>query len=177
MSDARRQAEQLEVRISELRAAEYPTAAELAELESARETAAALNSDADTLEQLETLELERGSRPAVQVCETFGSIDYIDSADRESGADNSGSGSEWFTERVELSQVLLSADSERSLVEHAIAELERLGLLETGSAPTFYDPDGSHVVNYATGERLEVSARLYGLSSSELAAVCERLEQ
>lgn len=58
----------------------------------------------------------------------------------------------------------------------AVRVIEREGLT-FGSTGTDWaaNPDGSTIVDYATGERVETTAHLYGFTATETAAIIERV--
>jgi hypothetical protein len=51
-------------------------------------------------------------------------------------------------------------------VEEAADILLRHGLVEINDPTSYYDPDGSSILNYYTGERRESSGHLHGFSTS-----------
>lgn len=94
--------------------------------------------------------------------------------------DDGSGGSEWFPSEVDDDGKPVPYDDTTTQVENT-AEAARLvldaGCSEVDSAPSFYDPDGSRVVNYRTGEREEVSAHLDGFTPDQLEDIATRVAE
>jgi len=69
-----------------------------------------------------------------------------------------------------------SEDFEVEDIEEAVRVLQQAGVSFKATGTSWAsDPDGSRITDYATGERTETSAHLYGLAPFYVDAIIERV--
>jgi hypothetical protein len=67
-------------------------------------------------------------------------------------------------------------DSTDEIIDYAVRVLQREGLSFAATGSDYAcNPDGSRITDYATAEREETSAHLYGFTDAEREAIIERV--